>query len=123
MCTKLCHFGKTTFDNTHITPQIEYRENQTCNMGSTMTKCEQVKHDMDLYGMNRYKAVVAEETVEMKELWLWNDETADYQVVTMADPDVIIYDRPGASLFLKGELPFIQVCPNPQFDYYCCYQC
>jgi PD-(D/E)XK nuclease superfamily len=52
MCTKLCHFGKTTFDNTHITPQIEYRENQTCNMGSTMTKCEQVKHDIDLHGMN-----------------------------------------------------------------------
>ena len=52
MCTKLCHFGKTTFDNTHITPQIEYRENRTCNMGSTMTKCEQVKHDIDLHGMN-----------------------------------------------------------------------
>lgn len=52
MCTKLCHFGKTTFDNSHITPQIEYRENHTCNMGSTMTKCEQVKHDIDLHGMN-----------------------------------------------------------------------
>ena len=27
-------------------------------------------------------------------------------------------DRPGKSMFLKGELPFVQVCPNPQFDYY-----
>lgn len=52
MCTKLCHFGKTTFDNTHILPQIEYRENQTCSMGSTMTKCEQIKHDIDMYGIN-----------------------------------------------------------------------
>jgi hypothetical protein len=74
--------------------------------------------NLDLYGMNRYKATVAEDTVKMYELWVWNDETKDYQVVTMADPDVIIYDRPGASLFLKGELPFVQVCPNPQFDYY-----
>ena len=74
--------------------------------------------NMELYGMNRYKAKVAEETIEMKELWVWNDETADYQVVTMAVPDVIIYDRPGASLFLKGELPFVQICPNPQYDYY-----
>ena len=74
--------------------------------------------NLDLYGMNRYKATVAEDTVKMYELWIWNDETKDYQVVTMADPDVIIYDRPGASLFLKGELPFVQVCPNPQFDYY-----
>ena len=74
--------------------------------------------NMDLYGMNRYKAVVAEETVQMKELWLWNDETSDYQVVTMAAPGIVIYDRPGASLFLKGELPFVQICPNPQYDYY-----
>lgn len=74
--------------------------------------------NMDLYGLNRYKARVAEDTVEMKELWCWNDETEDYQVVTIAMPGVIIYDRPGDSLFLKGELPFIQICPNPQYDYY-----
>jgi hypothetical protein len=71
-----------------------------------------------LTGTNRYKARVAEDTVKMYELWVWNDETQDYQVVTMADPDIFIYDRPGASVFLKGELPFIQICPNPQFDYF-----
>ena len=74
--------------------------------------------NLDLYGMNRYKATVAEDTVKMYELWVWDDEINDYQVVTMADPDVVIYDRPGASLFLKGELPFVQICPNPQYDYY-----
>ena len=74
--------------------------------------------NLDLYGMNRYKARVAEDTVKMYELWVWNDETQDYQVVTMAEPDVFIYDRPGASVFLRGELPFVQICPNPQFDYY-----
>lgn len=74
--------------------------------------------NLDLSGYTRYKARVAEDTVEMNELWVWNDETNDYQVVTIADPDVVIYDRPGESVFLKGELPFIQVCPNPQYDYY-----
>lgn len=74
--------------------------------------------NLDLYGMNRYKPRVAEDTVEMTELWLWNDETMDYQVVTMAAPDVIIYDRAGESVFLKGELPFVQICPNPQYDYF-----
>jgi hypothetical protein len=74
--------------------------------------------ELDLYGMNRYQARVAEETIEMQELWLWNDETMDYQVVTIASPDVIIYDRPGGSLFLKGECPFVQICPNPQYDYF-----
>lgn len=74
--------------------------------------------NLDLAGMNRYKAQVAEPTVEMTELWVWNDDTGDYQVVTKAEPDVIIYDRPGQSVFLKGELPFIQICPNPLYDYY-----
>jgi hypothetical protein len=74
--------------------------------------------NLDLSGMNRYKARVAEDTVEMRELWVWNDETMDYQVVTMAEPDVIIYDRSGESVFLKGELPFVQLCPNPMYDYY-----
>jgi len=74
--------------------------------------------NLDLYGMNRYKARVSEDTVEMRELWLWNDETDDYQVVTTADPDIIIYDRAGESVFLKGEIPFVQVCPSPLYDYY-----
>lgn len=74
--------------------------------------------NLDLSGMNRYKARVAEETVEMHELWVYNDEIADYQCVTIADPDIFIYDRPGEKLFLRGEMPFVQFCPNPQYDYY-----
>jgi len=74
--------------------------------------------NLDLSGMNRYKAEVAEPTVQMTELYLWNDETQDYQVVTKADPDIIIYDRPGEQLFMKGELPFVQICPNPLYDYF-----
>jgi hypothetical protein len=54
----------------------------------------------------------------MTELWVWNDETEDYQCVTKADPDIIIYDRSGESMFLKGELPFVQITPNPLYDYY-----
>lgn len=58
-CNKLCHFGKTTFEETSIKPTVEYRENQVCNMGQVMTKCEQIKHDTKLYGIdaavNMYK--------------------------------------------------------------------
>jgi hypothetical protein len=80
--------------------------------------------NLDLAGGNRYKAEVAEDTVEMTELWIWDDDEADYRVVTKADPDVIIYDRAAGgtnandSIFIKGELPFIQICPNPLYDYY-----
>jgi hypothetical protein len=74
--------------------------------------------NLDLSGTNRYKARVSEDTIEMHELWVWNDETQDYQCVTFADPGVVIYDRKGEEMFLKGELPFVQICPNPLPDYY-----
>lgn len=74
--------------------------------------------NLDLSGNERYKAQVAEDTVRMVELWVYNDDTKDYQVVTKADPDVIIYDRPGEMVWMKGELPFIQICPNPLYDYF-----
>lgn len=52
MCNKLCHFGKTTFDQSCITPLTEYRDNQITPNGQIMTKCEQVKHDIELYGID-----------------------------------------------------------------------
>lgn len=51
-CGKLCHFGKTTFENTNNLPIIEYRDNQVTPFGRFMTKCEQIHHDIALKGMN-----------------------------------------------------------------------
>ena len=57
MCTKLCHFGKTTFENSILDPTVEYRDNQVCSKGSYMTKCEQIKHDIELYGIDTSMAL------------------------------------------------------------------
>jgi hypothetical protein len=59
-CTKLCHYGKTTFENTNIQPIIEYRDNQVCSTGKPMTKCEQIAHDISVKG---YKNTIDEYTV------------------------------------------------------------
>lgn len=53
MCTKLCNFGKTTFDKTSLLPILEYREGQVCKQGEFMTKCEQIKHEIDTKGMEQ----------------------------------------------------------------------
>lgn len=74
--------------------------------------------NLDLQSTNMYKPNVAEDTCEMTEVWVFDDEANDYQCITIADPGIIIYDRSGESLFMKGELPFVQICPNPQYDYY-----
>jgi hypothetical protein len=59
MCSKLCHFGKSTFDNTSIAPLEEYRDGQVTPKGTIMTKCEQIHHDIQIHGMgeviNQYK--------------------------------------------------------------------
>ena len=63
-----------------------------------------------------YRPSVSEDMIKMYELWLWNDEIKDYQTVTMAEPGVVIYDR--KNIFVEGEVPFVQVCPNPLYDYF-----
>lgn len=50
-CSKLCHFGKSTFENTDIPHEIEYRNGMTTPNGKIMSKCEQIKHDTDLIGL------------------------------------------------------------------------
>ena len=59
---------------------------------------------------------VSEELIKMYELWVWNDDENDYQVVTQVDNGITIFDR--KNFFLKGEHPFIQFCPNPLYSYY-----
>ena len=70
-----------------------------------------------------YEAVLNNDLVEMRELWIWNDDEHDYQIVTQAS-DITIFDRLAGSLtkqgqmFPKGENPFTQFCPTPKFNYF-----
>lgn len=59
---------------------------------------------------------VDEPLVDMHELYVWDDDKGDYRVVTMAAPAIVIYERHCADVFVKGELPFVQFCPNPKSD-------
>lgn len=52
-CKKLCHFGKSTFEDSEtIDSIIEYRDGQTTPKGQFMTACEQIKHDTDMHDLN-----------------------------------------------------------------------
>ena len=50
-CTRLCHFGKSTFEDTSLLPIVEKRNGQVSKRGSCMTKCEQVKYCLEHRGM------------------------------------------------------------------------
>lgn len=56
-CNKLCYFGKSSFEDTNIPAIKEYRQNQVTPINQIMTKCEQLKHDISVKGMD----VVVEE--------------------------------------------------------------
>lgn len=65
-----------------------------------------------------YRPRVTEPLIEMNELYIYNDAIGDYQVVTMMDPNIVIWDRPNERIFVKGELPFVQYCPVPALEYF-----
>lgn len=71
------------------------------------------------FGMSYgYSPKVAQRLVEMNELYIWDDAVGDYIVVTIADPGEVVWDRPIDKMFLKGEVPFVQICPHPAYDYF-----
>ena len=51
-CSKLCHQGKSTFEETHVTPITETRPNQVTPYGKVMTKCEQTRYMIKKYGID-----------------------------------------------------------------------
>lgn len=43
-CRKLCHMGKSTFEDTHITPLINRQNGHVTRKGEIMSKCEQIDY-------------------------------------------------------------------------------
>jgi len=74
--------------------------------------------NFDIGENSKYKPTVAEELIQMFELYVFDDAIEDYRIVTIADPGVVIFDRPVESVFIKNEIPFIQICPNPAHDFF-----
>lgn len=65
-----------------------------------------------------YRPRVSEPLITMNELYIYNDEIGDYQVVTIMDPNIVVWDRPNSRIFVRDELPFRQYCPVPAYDYF-----
>lgn len=67
---------------------------------------------------SQYRAKVGEKLIQMYELYVFDNAIQDLRIVTMADPGIVIFDRPIDGVFIKKDQPFIQVCPNPLHDYF-----
>ena len=74
--------------------------------------------NFDLTSPNRYKPKVAEELLKMSELYVFDDDIGDFRIVTIAEPGVVVFDRPIEKVFITNEIPFIQICPNPAHDFF-----
>lgn len=74
----------------------------------------------ELFNQLQFKPKTIEDVVEMYELWAWDDDKDDYRTITVAAPGVVIYGRKdiGNLIGIKGEHPFIHVCPNQLYDYF-----
>lgn len=66
-----------------------------------------------------YAPRVDAELVDMCELYVWNDDEQDYQLVTMANPDVVVYDRPQRLVGVGGMPHFVAVRADDKlYDYF-----
>jgi hypothetical protein len=64
-----------------------------------------------------YAPKVEAELLDFCDLYVWDDDIQDYQVITRASPDVIIYDRPSNWMgHVQGVSPFITI--RPAFNLY-----
>jgi hypothetical protein len=67
-----------------------------------------------------YQAMTDVELVDMADLYVWNDEDDDYQLVTIAAGDTIVFDRAMRQVgHVRGIPPFNIVRPeNALYDYF-----
>jgi hypothetical protein len=67
---------------------------------------------------HRDLTTVAEDLIEMCELWVWDSDEHDYQVCTFAEPNQVVWDRPCKDVWVPKEHMFVQICPNPDPNYF-----
>ena len=65
-----------------------------------------------------YRPTTREDLIEGHELYVYDDEIADYRVVTYVSPNVPVWDRPLEEIFLAHRTPYVEVCMNPTYDYF-----
>lgn len=68
-------------------------------------------------GSYDYAPRVETDLIDMFELYVWDDEENDYRMVTVASPDIIIYDRKNVGV--KGMAQFVKLAPEHNcYDYF-----
>lgn len=112
---KVQGYGTTTAVDYGGPANIVVTSIQPLIAGNNMTGALDQSVDM----LADYRPRIAEPVIRMQELYVWSDEDKCYQVVTMADPFVPIWDRPlKGKMYPEGEIPFVQICPSPAPDYF-----
>jgi hypothetical protein len=65
-----------------------------------------------------YRPSVTEDLIEMNEVYVYDDEIDDWRIITVMNPMYPVWDRPIGKMFISGTLPYVQICPRPQHDYF-----
>lgn len=66
-----------------------------------------------------YRPEVDAQMIDMVDLYVMDDSTGDYQLVTIASPDVIIYDRPQSEVGVSKIPHFVCIRPEQNlYDYF-----
>jgi hypothetical protein len=65
-----------------------------------------------------YRPLTTEDLVEMQELYVYDNDIADYRVITFMQPSEVIWDRPLGQIFIDNTLPYVEFLLDPAYDYF-----
>lgn len=65
-----------------------------------------------------YRPSTIEDLIEMTELYVYDDDIADYRIVTLVNQMHPVWDRPIGKIFVPKTIPYVQICPRPSEDYF-----
>jgi hypothetical protein len=60
---------------------------------------------------------INEDVVLAQEVWVWDDDKADYRCAKMLDGEYLLFDD-GNNPFVPKEQPLIKICPNSVYNYF-----
>ena len=67
--------------------------------------------------LNKFDPIIGEAGIICYELWVFDDDLADYRKVVMVNGEKILHDSQ-ENTFIAGEVPFVKITPNDMDDYF-----
>lgn len=118
--------GRDMFDRIQFSPSIEIQPpmnalQQMIVSASNPNMIGSQAPDL-AWPSTMFRPQMIQDAAQCQELWVWDDQEDDYYVITLIEPNVIMFKRPNFHLPRRGRVggkhPFVKTCGFPLNGYF-----